>query len=302
MKWIVLLVVLLTSCITGAFIAVEEKGDPIEVHFCPWDDCEDLLGGYLSSSRQDCAWYDAKEYYGKNIVMEKDNALKGVHTDNRGAYMHNKFCVLDDGVLFGSMNPTERGMHINYNNLVYVPSKYLSSEFAAEFEELYGGEFGGGDNVIYSPIMYNGYRLEVAFCPEDECRELVLGELDNANSSIKFVTFSFTDNEVADMLQLKHRNGVQVEGIMEGQRKTMKYNKYRELVTAGITVYPENSSATMHHKVFIIDGRTVITGSANPTKSGYENNDEVIVILEDPNVVKEFEMMYNHLSNDIMST
>ena len=52
----------------------------------------------------------------------------------------------------------------------------------------------------------------------------------------------------------------------------------------------------MHHKVFIIDNKTVITGSFNPTEGADTRNDENILIMHDKNIaqsfIKEFENLY----------
>lgn len=44
----------------------------------------------------------------------------------------------------------------------------------------------------------------------------------------------------------------------------------------------------MHHKVFIIDGKTVVTGSFNPTAGGNTRNDENILIIEDEEIAELF--------------
>ncbi len=44
----------------------------------------------------------------------------------------------------------------------------------------------------------------------------------------------------------------------------------------------------MHHKTFIIDQETVITGSFNPTGGGDKRNDENVLIITDKNIAKEF--------------
>ena len=44
----------------------------------------------------------------------------------------------------------------------------------------------------------------------------------------------------------------------------------------------------MHHKVFIIDQETVITGSFNPTNAGDSKNDENILIIKDKGIAKQF--------------
>jgi phosphatidylserine/phosphatidylglycerophosphate/cardiolipin synthase-like enzyme len=44
----------------------------------------------------------------------------------------------------------------------------------------------------------------------------------------------------------------------------------------------------MHHKVFIIDGNTVITGSANPTKNGLTRNDENILVIRSGKIAQQY--------------
>ncbi len=44
----------------------------------------------------------------------------------------------------------------------------------------------------------------------------------------------------------------------------------------------------MHHKVFVIDARTVIFGSFNFTSSADEANDENLLIVDDANLVRAF--------------
>jgi phosphatidylserine/phosphatidylglycerophosphate/cardiolipin synthase-like enzyme len=52
----------------------------------------------------------------------------------------------------------------------------------------------------------------------------------------------------------------------------------------------------MHHKVFVIDGKTVVMGSFNFSESADEKNDENLLIIEDPELAKkylaEFERVY----------
>ena len=44
----------------------------------------------------------------------------------------------------------------------------------------------------------------------------------------------------------------------------------------------------MHHKVFIIDNETVITGSMNPTGNGDKYNDENILIIRNKEITGRF--------------
>ena len=51
----------------------------------------------------------------------------------------------------------------------------------------------------------------------------------------------------------------------------------------------------MHHKVFIIDNETVITGSYNPTSGGDERNDENMLIIHDKSIADAFLREFGNL-------
>lgn len=55
-----------------------------------------------------------------------------------------------------------------------------------------------------------------------------------------------------------------------------------------MTVWIDDGPAIAHNKVIIIDGRTVITGTFNFTKSADERNAENVVVLGSPEVASWF--------------
>ncbi|MFH1770476.1 MAG: phospholipase D-like domain-containing protein [archaeon] len=138
--------------------------------------------------------------------------------------------------------------------------------------------------------------LEIYFCPHDDCQREVLEELVKAKESIHFMIYSFTDEEIAAMLIEKNKKII-VEGIIERQRITSKFNVFRILNDSGVDVMPDNNKATMHNKIFIIDQKTVITGSYNPTANGKDNNNENVVIIHDENIAKKFVEEYFLIKN-----
>jgi hypothetical protein len=97
------------------------------------------------------------------------------------------------------------------------------------------------------------------------------------------------------MIALKSSEGVKVKGIYE--KKNMKDSTYDLLRYQGADVKGDDNPYNMHHKVFVIDNRTVITGSFNPTGAGDYRNDENIIIIDDERIaseyLKEFEFVWN---------
>ena len=129
--------------------------------------------------------------------------------------------------------------------------------------------------------------IEVHFCPQDNCQEQLIKELSQAQNSIYFMTYSFTDNKIAEKL-IEKSKAVRVEGLMEKSRTTSKHNVYTQLKNSGIKVKTDKNRATMHNKVFIIDEETVITGSYNQTQNGNEHNNENMVVIRDKEVASQY--------------
>ncbi len=295
---------------------ISEHKNPPRVLFCPRDDCEQEILDELDKAQQSihCAFYDLdiesiinlldekSKIIDVRLVVDEDNFKFVEHLDfarnaKHYALMHNKFCIMDNKVILtGSTNPTENGVKKNNNNLMIIESEYLSENYENEFKELWNYTYGKGNKVEFNKIYINNNRIENYFCPEDNCAYYVEKEIKNANESVYFMTFSFTEPGIATALVLMHYKGVEVKGIMEARQVT-KYSKFNLLLHQGIDVVKDKNPANMHHKIFIIDNRTVITGSFNPTKNANNRNDENILIIEDKIIAKEFLDEFNRLYN-----
>lgn len=108
------------------------------------------------------------------------------------------------------------------------------------------------------------------------------------------MTYSFTDNEIADELLGKKEEGVIVRGFFD-KAQNSKWSVYPMLESkADVKVYDKG---VLHHKVFIIDNSTVITGSYNPTQNGNENNDENMLVIRDKEIASSFLDEFSALSN-----
>ncbi|MBD3313482.1 hypothetical protein GF345_03500 [Candidatus Woesearchaeota archaeon] len=295
-------------------IPSEYSVDPV-VMFCPRDDCAHTLEFIINNSDTiHCAFFDldipeligALEAKNASVIVDADNhgLVKGKIThlkkDTRTAFMHNKFCIFDNSIILtGSMNPTHNGNNRNNNNMIIISSSYLAENYEAEFQEMWNGEFGKGGRTANPVIMLNDQRIENWFCPEDWCANKIMNVLEQANESIYFMTFSFTHDDIGDILIEKHKQGVEVKGIFE-TRQNRQYSEMDKLNKSGIHVMTDTNPAAMHHKVFIIDNRTVITGSMNPTKSGDTRNDENVLIVHGPRIAKAYLQEFGNIFNNFI--
>ena len=311
---LVLLTLLLSSCSTGKGIAntktyLQDQGT-MELYFCPDENCEGALVSFLDSAEQSihCALFDIglksvqekllqKQQEIEVLIVTDNDYLKKfnhhfVKADSYGL-MHNKFCIVDGKkISTGSMNPTENDAHKNNNNLLLIESAVIARNYEEEFHELWQGTFKKGSKVQNPEIMLKdneekSTRIETYFCPEDDCASQVKEELQKAERSIHFMTFSFTHEGIANVLLLKNLDEIEVRGVME-VRQISEHSEYGRLLQNKVEVRKDGNKNNLHHKVFIVDEKTVITGSFNPTANGDKHNDENLIIIGDEEIAKRF--------------
>ena len=303
-----LMVLLFSGCSTGKGVATDpylQDEGTIDLYFCPHQDCEEALVSFLDSAEHSihCALFDIGLPAVQDTLLEKSKQLEvQVVTDNdylkkfnhpfvkADSYglMHNKFCVIDGiKISTGSMNPTNNDAHKNNNNLLLIESVLLAENYEDEFQEMWNGVFKKGSKVKNPSLLLNGKRIENYFCPEDSCAEQVKEELQKAETSIYFMTFSFTHDGIANILLLKNLDGVEVKGVME-VKQISEHSEFNRMLQNQVDVRKDGNKNNLHHKVFIIDGKTVVTGSFNPSANGDQRNDENVLIIEDPEIAKKF--------------
>ena len=307
---LVLVTISLTSCIPSingraVHIPNETAKNP-EAYFCPREDCSKAFEDNIELANYSvhCALYDidlknvinALSKKSKNadvkIVIDDTNSKgqikgDGLRVDNEKQLMHNKFCVVDGyTVVTGSFNPTYNDNFKNNNNVIVIYSKALADNYEDEFSELWNGVFGKGRTIRSPEMLINGVKIENYFCPEDNCESHIISLIDNAKSDIYFMSFSFTNEAIADSLIKK--SSLKIKGIFDSSQSSNKYSQFKRLKDFGLDVKLDSNKYKMHHKVFIIDNETVVTGSFNPTLSAEEKNDENMLIIHDKRIAKRF--------------
>ncbi len=123
------------------------------------------------------------------------------------------------------------------------------------------------------------YRTEVCFPRQTICDSLLISWIDRANKTLHIMIYSFTSDAIGDALVRAKNRGVEVLVVMEEQQVNVQGSEYNKLKTYGINVRIDDNSALMHHKVAIIDGKIVATGSYNWSAAAEDRNDENLILL-----------------------
>jgi phosphatidylserine/phosphatidylglycerophosphate/cardiolipin synthase-like enzyme len=120
-----------------------------------------------------------------------------------------------------------------------------------------------------TPAVADQAAPQACFTPGGDCTNLVVREVASARQSILVQAYSFTSVPILAALKAAHRQGVDVEVIVDKtsareSKKGSRYSAATYLTNAGIPVWVDTKVAIAHNKVMVIDEAIVITGSFTP--------------------------------------
>jgi len=135
-------------------------------------------------------------------------------------------------------------------------------------------------------LTLNNTSTQVYFSPNGGCTDAIVREIGNAKSEILVQAYSFTSAPIARALTNAHKQGIEVEAILDKSQRSERYTAATYLKNAGIPVYIDSVHAIAHNKIMIIDRETIITGSFNFTRAAEEKNAENLLIIKNPELAK----------------
>lgn len=256
--------------------------------------------------------------------------------------MHHKFVIVDNRlVIITSANFTlsdtsgdftNSSSLGNANNLLQIDSPELASLFTQEFNIMWGDGPGGQPDSRFGlqkpirlpkQITLGNTQITVQFSPTSPTQPwsnsgngLIAKTLDSATKSIDMALFVFSEQRLANILEKRHQQSVQIRALIEPQFAYRPYSEALDMMgvalsnkckyeldnhpwsnpitTVGVPVLPKGD--LLHHKFGVIDSQTVITGSHNWSDAANKGNDETLVVIESPIVaahyVREFARLY----------
>lgn len=212
--------------------------------------------------------------------------------DNDPDLMHDKFTVIDHyEVWTGSFNYTLTDAYGNRNNLVRLRSTQLAENYTAEFNEMFEQHlFGEASpaNTLHPQVSVNGTLVETYFGPEDDTLTRLVQLVSGANESIYVLAYSLTLDDLGEALVAAQERGVNVQVVMDEGQIANQGGEFGRLAEAGVAVRLDNEGGLMHHKVLIIDGAIIVTGSYNFSTNAEQRNDENILVIHDASLASEF--------------
>lgn len=228
----------------------------------------------------------------KAIEQLQEVGIRVADDGDPDSYMHHKFIVIDQRYVWtGSYNTTYNGAYKNNNNVILLDSIRLADNFTQEFRELFlkveDGKPSGAVAASPKVKLSDGTQISIYFSPKNNTVSPLLKEIRSAKKSIHFMAFSFTHDALGDAMRDRFKSDIEVQGVFEKRQIDERYTEYNVMKDAGLQVVQDKNRGAMHHKVIVIDGETVITGSYNFSKNAETRNRENLLIIKGNNEIAE---------------
>ncbi|MBR8829612.1 MAG: hypothetical protein N5P05_001438 [Chroococcopsis gigantea SAG 12.99] len=254
--------------------------------------------------------------------------------------MHHKFILVDRNTLIvTSANFTLSDIHGDFNNpkttgnanhLLKIKSPGLVNTFKREFGLMWGDEGlnkFGVDKPYREPqtIKLGDNQVTVKFSPNRQSypwklttNGVINDYLDGAQKSVNLALFVFTEQNLANTLEIKHDGGVQVKALIDPGFAFREYSEGLDMLGVALNKKcqserdnrpwgnPINTVGVpnlepgdkLHHKFGLIDESTVVTGSHNWSKAANYQNDETLIVIQNPVVAAHFKREFERLYKD----
>ncbi|MBI5595973.1 MAG: DUF1669 domain-containing protein [Elusimicrobia bacterium] len=278
------------------------------------------FGNTFPSKREGSSYWPSRSLELQSMISEGFDVtiLRGTE---RWGIAHNKLAVFDGSFgLFGSYNWSYTSEENHFENAVFTDDKRLlggmqaywdwmrslSVPFAQARERAWPQTVPTPPKDPAPSIGFNGEALPAyAFSPDASIEDLVARALGAAKKTIDVSMFTLTSPKVVRAIAAAKARGVKVRVLADksqyGQDFMKKFvdwlawNKIPVKLLAGPNEDGPEYAEKNHNKLAILDGRLVMTGSTNWTKSGFVTNFDGLYFLDNAKDAASFTAFFDDM-------
>lgn len=142
--------------------------------------------------------------------------------------------------------------------------------------------------LISCSLLAQGQEIRAFFSPGGGISTAIADVIDKSEKTIDAAIYSISDDRITHALAQATTRGVTVRVIVDRTQTSGYYSSAPNLSKTPVVVRTDTKNPLHHNKYLVADSRTVVTGSANWTKSANERNAENIVIIADEKTAASF--------------
>ena len=151
--------------------------------------------------------------------------------------------------------------------------------------------------LLYSNEM--SVKASSYFSPGKDCLNRICRFISEARQRIDICVFTITDDRITQKIEEALRKGIHIRIISDNTKSEDRGSDLDRLKGTGIDCRFDKTSAHMHHKFAISDNDLLLNGSYNWTRSASTENNENILVSNNPKLVGSFQNEFNRLWNSL---
>ena len=133
--------------------------------------------------------------------------------------------------------------------------------------------------------------------PKDRTiQNMILDEIKRAEKTIDLATYNYTDTKTSGALIDAVHRGVKVRVVVDEDNANKRV--IGDMRDGGVGIIIAESSGLMHAKYIIIDGKVVISGSANMTLNSFSEDNNFMIRMESEEAAAIFTDEFEEMSVD----
>jgi phosphatidylserine/phosphatidylglycerophosphate/cardiolipin synthase-like enzyme len=202
--------------------------------------------------------------------------------DHRHQIDHVKLLLTRSRALVGGMN-WGAASYRNHDYAYETEAPSVLDRLGAIFQQDWS--LAGGQPAPLAPVTGSVAQTT----PGEEIRAAIQGSLAGATRSVDAEVYELTDPDVIAAMAAAERRGVRVRILLDPNQDVNRPS-YTLLEQAGVEArwYPVPPGTLLHAKAALFDGRRLLVGSANWSRSGLSVNHELDLLFEDASTASGF--------------
>lgn len=196
--------------------------------------------------------------------------------------MHLKILVIDETLTWlGSANFTSSSLKMNGNLVMAMDCPNFAAAILTKANTLSAYDRSG--TLPNQEFIFGIQRTELWFLPDNRNASIRVKEMiRSAKKTLQVGMFTFNRQDFAKELIDAMKRGIDVKVVIDHLQGNGQSSQVVEmLMNNGVDIHLSKGPEMLHHKFLIVDGNTLVNGSANWTKRAFTENDDCFMILHD---------------------
>jgi phosphatidylserine/phosphatidylglycerophosphate/cardiolipin synthase-like enzyme len=149
---------------------------------------------------------------------------------------------------------------------------------------------------LFSTLYSNENILnqnQTFFLPQqgNEAKDKIVELISASKENIKIAMYNFSYKKFAKELVDASKKGVKVDVILDKEKIKEDDDIYKYFKNNGVNVIIPKKK--LHTKIALFDNKILLIGSLNWTKESFEENYEILLILDDKKIINETNIFFN---------